>query len=70
MATIMNMSTYAIEEDSSYADEMMYAGWNPQLELATQQSVETLVDNRATLPASLLNVDVEDFLQQMYAHQR
>jgi len=70
MAIVMNMSSYVVEEETGYDDEVMSAGWNPQLELATQQHVVTLMDKHAALPASLANVDADSFLQKMYACQR
>ncbi len=69
MAIVMNMSSYAVEEEAGYDDEVMCAGWNPQLELATQQHLVTLMDKHAALPASLATVDAETFLQKMYAYQ-
>lgn len=74
MTIVMNMSSYAVEEtpltNTEYGDEVMCAGWNPQLELATQQHIATLMDRHAALPASLAMVDAETFLKKMYAYQR
>lgn len=74
MAIVMNMSSYAVEgtvpEEAGYGDEVMNAGWNPQLELATQQHPATLMDRHAALPASLAVADAETFLQKMYVYQR
>lgn len=73
MAIVMNMSSYVIEEPSlseTGCDERVRSsGWNPQLELATQQHLVTLVEGYAKLPASLLNADAEMFLQKMHAYQ-
>lgn len=74
MTIVMNMSSYAVEKTSpthtDYDDEVMCAGWNPQLELAARQHIATLMDRHAVLPASLAMVDAETFLQKMYAYQR
>ncbi|MFA6014184.1 MAG: hypothetical protein WC742_03885 [Gallionellaceae bacterium] len=71
MTRVMNMSTYVVEEPSpAYDDEVMLAGWNPELQLAMQQYEVTLNDKHTLLPASLVNADVETFLQKMYAYQR
>ncbi|TAJ81076.1 MAG: hypothetical protein EPO42_02850 [Gallionellaceae bacterium] len=70
MAIVMNMGSYVVEEKEGYDDEVMCAGWNPQLELATRQHVATLMDRHAALPASLAEADAETFLQKMYACQR
>ena len=70
MAIVMNMSSYAVEEASSVqADKAGHVGWNPQLELATQQHLFALADSRAELPLSLLSVDAEQFLQKMHAYR-
>lgn len=71
MTRVMNMSTYVVEEPSpTYDDEVMLAGWNPELQLAVQQYEITLNNRHTTIPASLLNADAETFLQSMYAYQR
>jgi hypothetical protein len=73
MSIVMNMSSYAIEEPSSAEsgcdERVMNTGWNPQLELATQQHLVTLVEGYAKLPASLLTADAEMFLEKMHAYQ-
>ena len=73
MSIVMNMSNYAVEDvsktEAQYDDEVMYAGWNPQLELATQQHLVTLMEKYPSLPASLVAADAETFLQKMYAYQ-
>lgn len=72
MAIVMNMSSYAVEESSLMVereDKAMRAGWNPPLELATQQHVSSLMEKYPTLPASLVTADAEMFLQKMYAYR-
>lgn len=70
----MSMSEYGIERSGSmaeadkpqYGDEVLYAGWNPAL--ALQQRSETM--QAAAMPRELATVDVESFLNKMYAYQR
>lgn len=73
MAIVMNMSSYAIEEVSAAEkdrdDRLAHAGWNPPLELATQQHLTSLMERYPTLPASLATADAEMFLQKMYAYR-
>ena len=68
MAIVMNMSSYAIEEDSTSSDAARHSGWNPPLELATQQHLNALT-NHTRLPVGLLTADAEIFLQKMYAYR-
>jgi|WetSurMetagenome_2_1015567.scaffolds.fasta_scaffold01574_1 hypothetical protein len=73
MATTMNMSGYEIEReavaDEEYGDEVMYAGWNPQLASAGDRPVgET--DKHPAFPAELAKADIDAFLQKMYKYQR
>lgn len=73
MATTMNMSGYEIEReavaDEEYGDEVMYAGWNPQLASAGDQPVREM-DKYTALPGELATVDIDAFLQKMYKYQR
>ena len=73
MAVVMDMSSYVVEGSSAVEaernDRARCSGWNPQLELATQQHLVSLTDRHATLPVSLLTADAEMFLQKMYAFQ-
>lgn len=70
---MMKMSSYNIENEAimleEYGEELMYAGWNPQVALASQQPM-ALLDKHINLLASLVNVDVDAFLQKMYKNQR
>jgi hypothetical protein len=73
MATTMSMSGYEIVREAvaseEYGDEVMYAGWNPQLASACDQSTGK-TDRHPALPCELATVDVDAFLQQMYKCQR
>ncbi|OIR03338.1 hypothetical protein GALL_146100 [mine drainage metagenome] len=72
MTTTMNTSGYEIERetgaDGEYGDEVMYAGWNPQLASAGNQPVGE--DKHPALPGELATVDIDAFLQKMYKYQR
>ena len=73
MATMMNMSGYEIERETvaveEYGDEVMYAGWNPQLRLVSDHPAVAVIKD-AAFPHELANVDVDAFLLQMYKSQR
>jgi hypothetical protein len=73
MAAIMEKSAYEIERvavmTEEYGDEVLCAGWNPQLALATEQPVVT-GQRHVKFPADLANADVDAFLQRMYQCQR
>jgi hypothetical protein len=72
MATVMKMSGYEIEREvvaiEEYDDEVLNAGWNPQLVLASEGPVAG--DRHRAIPDEMANVDVETFLQKMYEYQR
>ena len=69
MATVMNMSGYEIERAEGYDDEVMLAGWNPQLTLASICSSNP-VTKTGMIPTSLVDVDVDAFLKMMRVCQR
>ena len=71
MAIIMNMSNYEIEREALAQSEegLARSGWNPQLHLATLDSLSTLMKHHAELPVSLVTADAETFLQEMYAYR-
>ena len=71
MATTMNMSGYEIERElvEEYGDEVLCAGWNPQLELIGNHPV-SIMDKRVAFSREMANVDIDAFLQKMYKFQR
>lgn len=73
MTTTMNMNGYEIERadvaDEGYGEEVMCAGWNPQLESVCNHPVME-VDKHAVFARELANVDIATFLQKMYTFQR
>ena len=73
MSTTMNMNGYEIERadvaDEEYGEEVMCAGWNPQLELIyNYPSIEG--DKHAAFAREMANVNIASFLQKMYTFQR
>lgn len=54
----------AFEEE--YGDEVLYAEWNPQLDLAGA-SIDA--DDWHVMPADLVDVDTDSFLRKMYEYQ-
>lgn len=64
----MDMSSYEVERadeiSSCYSEEILCAGWIPNLARHQQPPEKT------SLSASLAVVDVEAFLRKMYASQR
>ena len=63
---------YLIEQEApeveEYGDEVLCAGWNPQLALASESPVAR-GDRHINLPADLMDVDVDAFLKKMYEYQ-
>lgn len=51
-----------------YGDEVMCAGWNPQLDQVADWTV-TATGKHAKFSRELTSTDVDDFLQKMYAYQ-
>ena len=51
-----------------YGDEVLCAGWNPQLGQAAE-AAEAMLNRHIELPSDLVNVDVDSFLQRMYKYQ-
>lgn len=70
MAIVMNMSDYSIEREEAYGDEVLRAEWRPEVELACQSVASASLNRHVELPSSLAKVDVETFLEKMYALQR
>lgn len=71
MAITTNMSNYEIGTDSieaEYGDEIMCAGWNPDVGLVRQEPIEPS-DTHRVMPADLVMGNSELFLKKMYASQ-
>jgi hypothetical protein len=69
---LMHMSSLGINNEATkmedYSDEVMFAGWYPQLAMVIELS-RTVIDRQITLPAGLVSVDLDTFLQKMYEFQ-
>jgi hypothetical protein len=72
-SVLMDMSSPGSENESTmveeYSDEVMFAGWNPQVAVAVELSL-ALIEKQVALLAGLTNEDVDAFLQKMYEYQR
>lgn len=71
MAITTNMSNYEIGTDSieaEYGDEIMCAGWNPDVGLVCRERLESS-DTHTIMPADLVMEISELFLRKMYACQ-
>jgi hypothetical protein len=70
MNTILNGCEIEREApvNEEYGEEVMCAGWNPQLALAAESPVAQ-VNKHVNLPADLAYADVDTFLKTMYEYQ-
>jgi hypothetical protein len=68
MTIVMDMSGYEIEREAvavgEYGDEILHAGWMPQLELVSESIREP------SLLPGLAEADIDTFLNKMYLYQR
>lgn len=72
MRITMNMSSYEIEQDSTeaeYSDDILYAGWNPEVESLSQEQLPSALEQPA-MPVAFTTEIVELFLRKMYSYQR
>ncbi len=81
MITTMNLSNYEIEldeQENEYAEEIMYAGWNPAIHLVCEQLQEGRADEQLVRAAELSLLNTRDdiaeaasemFLRKMYSYQ-
>ena len=69
---VMNIDGCNIEHeapvDEEYGEEVMCAGWNPQLTLAAESPVAQ-IKRHVNLPADMAYMDVDTFLKKMYEYQ-
>ena len=73
MGMVINVNSYGTAYDAmeeQYSEEIMCASWNPAVTLVCQHPSLAPTKRQATMPADLVTVDVELFMQQMYIHQR
>lgn len=68
----MNISMNGQYEDNSleseYGEEVMFAGWNPDVSLLMCQQSRVLAEEQS-MPVDLAMEDAGLFLQKMYANQ-
>lgn len=72
MGSAMKMSNYEIDLDSmeeEYGDEIMSAGWNPEIDQVCQQLQLESVGGHMQMAAEPSPVIAELFLRRMYSYQ-
>ena len=69
----MNMNGHDVEQgtiDSEYSEEVMFAGWNPDVSLLMyQHHSRVLAEEQSSLPVDLALEDAGLFLQSMYENE-
>lgn len=75
MLVTMDMSS--VEMDSDYTSEVMCAGWNPEIALMQGRAAELAAQliqyqsrREGGMTADVAAMDVDTFLDRMYASQR
>jgi hypothetical protein len=70
MAITTNMGNYEIDStETAYDDEIMYAGWNPDVDLACHHLPLEPSDIHTGMPVDLATEISELFLRRMYSYQ-
>jgi hypothetical protein len=73
MTIVMNMSGYEVERSNEpldeYGEDVLCSGWNPQLALVSEYNTRQ-PDKHLNFPPELVDADIDEFLQKMYANQR
>ena len=73
MKVTMNMSNYEIELEAveeNYSDEILCAGWNPEIDTVNKQLQLVQIGDQMAMPEGLATEVVELFLRKMYSYQR
>lgn len=72
MKITMSMSDYEIEDstEAEYSDDILYAGWNPEVDSVSQQLQLVPTPEEQDMPVALTTEIVELFLRKMYSYQR
>ena len=73
MTTVMSMSDYEIESESSdsgYGEEIMYTGWNPEIDSVHEQLQIVPTGDHSAIPDDLATTSAALFLRKMYSYQR
>ena len=73
---LVTMDMCAAKPDSDYAAEVMCAGWNPEIAMMQDraavlaaQLIHRQSPRAVAMPGEMAEVDVEAFLERMYAAQ-
>lgn len=78
MKVTMNMSNYELEYETlkyetigaEYSDEILCAGWNPEIDSVRQQLQLVPSSEQLAMPEGLATDVAELFLRKMYSFQR
>lgn len=71
MNVTMNMSNYELETiEAEYGDEILLAGWNPEVDSVCQQLQLVPAAEQLAMPAELSTEVAELFLRKMYSYLR
>ena len=71
MNILMNMNGHNVEDtslESEYGEEVMFAGWNPDITLLLSQHHPRVLAEES-FPVDLATEDAGMFLQKMYDNQ-
>ena len=69
MKITMDMSSYEIEQDEmeiEYGEEIISSGWNPAVELVSEQRLQVSTDERLMKAADLNALNSEDDVSAAY----
>ena len=71
-SVVMDMNGCNIEHEAlvieEYGEEVMFAGWNPQLTLLGESPVAQ-INRHVSLLTDLANMDIDAFLKKIYEYQ-
>lgn len=73
MNVTVDMGSYKIENETTeagYDDEILCAGWNPEIDSVCQQLQLEPATVELNMPADLSTEVAELFLRKMYSYQR
>jgi hypothetical protein len=73
MKATMDMSSHEFEQDSmeaEYGDDILYAGWNPEVESVSQQLQLAPTTEQQDISAAPRSKMAKLFLGRMYSFQR
>lgn len=73
MGIAMNMNSNTMQRellDAEYDDEVLYAGWIAEDSRMCLLQPFVSADKPTTMPADIVMLNVDLFMQRMYAYQR